>query len=137
LRYRELIGISFLLNGLLMIGNKSVGELGLTRHLPVVILTLYCVALALALIHWLMGREPLRRSCIWTGVMAGAGSMIGMSSAITAMASIPGYIVFPLIGGGTIVLVTLAGRLAFGERLGPYGIAGTALGICAIVLLSI
>ena len=50
---------------------------------------------------------------------------------------VPGNIVFPLAMGCSICIVAAGGILLFGEKVGPYGKAGIALGLVAGALLSI
>ncbi|MCX6377681.1 MAG: hypothetical protein NTU88_16900, partial [Armatimonadetes bacterium] len=84
----------------------------------------------------LRSKVPIRGASIWVGVLAGLSSAIGMAASIAVADMLPGYIVFPVIQGGTLLLVVLIGLIVFRERIGGYGIAGIIAGIGAIVLLS-
>lgn len=59
------------------------------------------------------------------------------SSFLALEQKVPGYIVFPLATGGSLVLVAAAGVLLFRERIGGYGIAGIMTGVLALLLLSL
>lgn len=134
--YRKLLALSFLLNGLLMVGMKAVGEFSLTAFIPAVLLFQYGLAVLLTSPEVLKSKVPIRGASIWVGILAGLSSAIGMAASIAVADMLPGYIVFPVIQGGTLLLVVLIGLIVFRERIGGYGIAGIIAGIGAIVLLS-
>jgi drug/metabolite transporter (DMT)-like permease len=47
-----------------------------------------------------------------------------------------GYIVFPITTGGNLFVVAAGGVVLYKEHIGPYGIAGIAVGVLSLVLLS-
>ena len=132
--YRRLMVISFFLNCFMATATKAISEFGMTRSIPMVLLVMYGLATVLA--FGAMTKKRIEARSLWIGLMAGAGSALGMGANMTAASILPGYQVFPLVNGGTLLLVALAGRLIFRERIGPYGVAGIMAGIAAIVLLS-
>ena len=135
--YRQMLLIAFLLNGLLMVGMKAVDGFKLGQYIPLVLFAQYAVGGLLCIPAVVAARKPLHRTSLWVGVAAGITSAIGMSCAITVTGMIPGYMVFPIIQGGTLLTVVIIGRVFFKEKIGPYGVAGIALGTAAIILLSI
>jgi multidrug transporter EmrE-like cation transporter len=52
-------------------------------------------------------------------------------------ASVPGNIVFPVAMGGSLLVVVLAGRWVFGERMSWLSASGVLLGTSAVLLLSV
>lgn len=135
--YRRLLGLCFLLNGICLLGSKGITEFGFGRSSMYVLFWIYVTGALVNLIHVCTAWKPVSRQNILIGVMGGLGSVIGMGCAVTALNMIPGYVVFPLSQGGTLLLVALIGCVFFKEKIGPYGIAGIVSGIAAIVLLSI
>jgi hypothetical protein len=80
----------------------------------------------------------LRRREVLLGAAMGACSLGGQGFTGLALASgVPGHIVFPITTGGSLFVVAAVGILVFKEKVGGYGIAGIALGITSLVLLSI
>ncbi len=78
-----------------------------------------------------------RRSDFAVGGALGLASVAGQTSLGLALCGgIPGAIVCPVTLGGGLFIVVGVGVLLFGERVGPYGVAGIVLGIISIVLLS-
>ena len=134
--YRKLISASFVLNGLTMICTQAVGKLHLTAHIPMVLFFVYSVGGVMALVHMAWVGKPIEGKSIVIGALGGIGTAVGLSASMAAASVLPGYIVFPIISGGTLLIVALIGRIVFKERIGPYGIAGIVAGACAIGLLS-
>lgn len=134
--YRYLIAVSFVLNGLSMVCTQIVGKIGLAAHIAVVLFFMYVVAGSMAFIHVLRVGKPIETRSISVGLVAGMGTAVGLSANMAAASVLPGYVVFPIINGGTLLIVAVVGTIVFRERIGPYGIAGIVAGVCAIGLLS-
>jgi multidrug transporter EmrE-like cation transporter len=137
MRYRTLVPIFFLTNGLVMITQKAVSEIGSPAAVPMAVLFMQIAAVVPAIIAVLLARRPFDRTSLWVGALGGLGGTIGTVFVCLAARQLPGYIVFPISGGGNLLLVALIARIAFKEKIGPYGIAGIAVGIAAIALLSV
>ena len=56
--------------------------------------------------------------------------------AIALGSNVPGNVVFPITIGGGILVVVVAGRLFFGERMNRMSAAGVTMGFAAVILLS-
>ena len=63
------------------------------------------------------------------------GGQVAMAIALDS--KVPGNVVFPVTIGGGILVVVIAGRLFFGERLNRPTTGGIALGFLATILLGI
>ena len=135
--YKHFMFICFILNGLSHVGIKVTSEIGLGRFVPLVLFSMYLVAAIPAFIHMAAERVPLQQRSLWVGVLAGLGSTIGMSSLMRASGMIPGYIIFPITSGGSLLLVVAIGSIIFKEKIGLYGILGIIVGAVAIALLSV
>ncbi len=134
--YRRLMLASFIFNGLTMICTQAVGKIGLQHFIPVVLFFVYAVAGLIALVYMMREKKPIEGKSIVIGAIGGIGTAVGLSANMAAASVLPGYIAFPIINGGTLLMVALVGRVAFKEKIGPYGIAGIVVGACAIGLLS-
>ena len=132
--YRRMMIISFFLNCFMATATKAISEFGMTASIPIVLLVMYALAALMAFA--VMRNRRIEAKSLWIGLLGGFGSAAGMGANMTAASILPGYQVFPLVNGGTLLLVAVAGRLIFRERIGPYGVAGIVAGIAAIVLLS-
>ena len=83
-------------------------------------------------------RVRLHRKELFLGALMALGSVGGQSAMATALnAGIPGSVVFPISTGGSLVLVGLAGRLFFSERMNRTSAAGIGIGLIAVILLGL
>ena len=136
MNYRAFLAVSFLLNGLLMIGMKAVGEMHLAAYIAVILLIQYAMSALFASPSMIAPKRKPTRAGIIVGALAGISSAVGMFSNTAAADRLPGYVTFPVIQGGTLVLVVIVGLISFREKVGLYGIAGILASVAAIVLLS-
>lgn len=131
--------VAFVTNGAGPFGLKVLSERGLAQAYQSQYLFYWYLGGFLFALLALLGRGGrVYGREVWLGAAMGACSLSGQ--ALTGMAlshGIPGHIVFPLTTGGSLFLVALAGIVLFKERVGSYGIAGIALGIVALVALSV
>jgi drug/metabolite transporter (DMT)-like permease len=132
--YATLIIVAFIFNGLTSVGLKAATQMKAASAVPFALLVMYATGSLAAAgpAKW----RPIERKNALIGAMAGLGASVGSVAAGRALQSLPGYIVFPMYCGGTILLVVLAGRVIFREKIGPYGLAGILVGMAAIALLS-
>jgi drug/metabolite transporter (DMT)-like permease len=137
MRYRTLLPVFFIINGLVMVIQKTVSEMKSPAAIPMAVLFMQIAAVIPALIAVLIDRKPFDRTALWVGAIGGLGGAIGTTFVCLAARQLPGYIVFPVSGGGNLLFVALIARVAFKEKIGPYGLAGIAVGIAAITLLSV
>ena len=78
-----------------------------------------------------------RRELIWGGLMALAsiGGQVAMAKSLGM--GVPGSIVFPISAGGSLLVVMVAGRLFFGERMNLPSTLGVIFGFLAVILFSL
>lgn len=135
----QLMLIAFLANGIGPFGLKVLTERGLgDAYQSQYLLYWYCGGFIFAIVALLRsGLWPTWRE-VSLGALMGACSLFGQSFTGLALShGIPGHVAFPLTTGGSLFLVAAAGLFLFKERVGPYGMAGIALGIAALVALSV
>lgn len=132
--------LSFLFNGCEAFGVRVLAGLGMAdRYTDQYLLYYYLSGLLCIGIPLLVkGTRPNARE-VGVGALMALCSISGTISLAYALGryNIPGNIAFPISNGGSLFMVVIAGVLLFRERLGRYGICGCALGILAIVLLSV
>ena len=134
--YAQLLSVCFVLNGFAMVVAQVVSKTGVDRATPVFLASMFGTAMVLTLLHPTGERTPVKRKSLGVGLMAGLGSVAGQALTIRAATMAPGYVVFPVVSGGLIVLVALVSWLVFKEKIGVFGVLGIAVGVVAIALLS-
>ena len=135
----QLMLISFVANGVGPFGLKVLTEEGLaTGYQSQYLLYWYLGAFVFAIAALLRSRlRPFRRE-IWLGALMGACSLLGQAFTGLALSNgVPGHVAFPITTGGSLFLVGAAGLFLFKEQVGTSGMVGMALGIAALVALSV
>jgi len=135
----RLMMAAFVLNGLCSFGLRILAGFGLATHYtPLYLVFWYLSGGLFMLMLFLRKTRPVARSDVFVGVGLGFFSACGQSSIGLAMSrGIPGNVVYPVTLAGGLFLVVLIAILVFRERIGPAGMAGIALGIISIALLSL
>ena len=134
----RLMLVAFLTNGIGPFGLKVLSARGLDRYESQYLLFWYIGGVLLAAVAFGFRQARLSRWEVLLGALMGFGSLGGQYFTGKALAAgIPGHVAFPITTGGSLFLVALAGILVFKERVGPYGLAGLAIGILSLVFLSL
>jgi drug/metabolite transporter (DMT)-like permease len=135
--WTRLMLIAFVANGVGPFGLKVLSERNLAAFQPQYLLYWYVGGFCFALAALLRTGVHVGRWEVLLGAAMGACSFSGQAFTGLALShGIPGHIAFPLTTGGSLFLVAGTGIVLFKEKVGRYGIAGLALGILALVLLS-
>jgi multidrug transporter EmrE-like cation transporter len=131
--------VMFLTNGMSAFGLKMIAAWGLPETVKYPYLaTWYAGGLAAIALPMLLKGMRVGKTELFWGAVAGALSVGGQVAMAVALGSgLPGHVVFPIAIGGSIVVVALAGRLVFGERMNRHTVVGVALGSIAVVLLGV
>lgn len=131
--------VILLTNGMGAFGLKIIAAWGLPAGVKYPYLTLwYATGLPLIGIPMLLRRagggfKEMRWGALYA--VLSLGGQLAMSYALDY--GIPGSVVYPVSVGGSILVVALAGRLLFGEKMHPLSWAGVAIGIVAVILLGV
>jgi multidrug transporter EmrE-like cation transporter len=126
-------------NGMGAFGLKVIASWGLPPGVKFPYLTVwYTAGLPLIGIPMLSrgalgGLKEIRWGALYAALSL--GGQLAMSYALDR--GVPGSVVYPVAVGGSILVVAVAGRLLFGERLHPLSWAGVAIGVLAVTLLGI
>ena len=135
----RLMMVAFILNGLCSFGLRILAGLGLAaRYTPLYLVFWYLSGGLFMLMLFLRAARRPARSDVLVGTGLGFFSACGQSCLGLALSKgIPGNVVYPVTLAGGLFLVVLIAILVFRERVGPAGMAGIALGIISIALLSL
>jgi multidrug transporter EmrE-like cation transporter len=131
--------IILLTNGMSAFGLKVIAGWGLPETAKYPYLTAwYAAGFACIAVPMLMKRSRAGwKEVGWGAALAllSIGGQLAMATALDLR--VPGNVVFPVTIGGAILVVVVAGRLFFGERMNRLTTVGIALGLVAVILLSI
>ena len=130
--------VILLTNGMSAFGLKVIAGWALPQAAKFPYLTVWYAAgfAAVGVPMWLKGTRARWRELGWGAAMAGLsmGGQVAMAMALDS--NVPGHVVFPVTIGGSFLVVTLVGRVFFGERMNRLNTAGVALGFLSVLLLS-
>jgi hypothetical protein len=131
--------LAFLLNGLSPFGLRILAGMGLgQQYTHVYLFYWYLSGFALLIVARLRWRERIPTEAFLIGTGMAVCSIGGQVSIGLALAhGAPGNAVYPLAMGASICIVAAGGMFFFKERVGPYGKAGTVLGLLAAILMSL
>jgi len=131
--------VVLLTNGMSAFGLKMIAGWSLPGTVKYPYLTAwYAAGLAsIAIPMLLKGVRVGKRELAWGGALAAMSIAGQIAMAFALDSGVPGHVVFPVAIGGSIFVVALAGRLAFGERMNRASALGVALGLLAVVLLGV
>jgi drug/metabolite transporter (DMT)-like permease len=126
-------------NGMSAFGLKVIVAWGLSKTVTFPYLTVWYAAGFLCVGALLLfARTKARWQDLgWGAVIAALsiGGQVAMGMALDS--GVPGNIVFPVTMGGSLLVVVLAGRWIFGERMSSLSTSGVLLGSLAVVILSL
>jgi multidrug transporter EmrE-like cation transporter len=131
--------IILLANGISSFGLKVLTAWGLSPNIKYPYLTVWYIAglVCIGAPMLLKGLKGGIKEIGWGAALAALsiGGQLAMANALQA--GLPGNVVFPVTIGGSILIVALAGRLYFAEKMHPLSWAGVGIGCLAVILLSV
>lgn len=89
---------------------------------------------------WLLLRTQRvkpRGSDVWFGVLLGVPNFFSTYFLLAALEVLPGYLVFPFVNVGAVLLAFIAGIWLFGEKIGSRKLILLILGVLAVFLLTV
>lgn len=126
-------------NGMSAYGLKVIAAWGLPESAKFPYLTVWyaaglvTVGIPMLVQHVRMSLKEVR----WSSLIAALSMGGQIAMAVALKRNVPGHIVFPIAMGGSVFIVTLGGWFLFRERLNRLTVSGVAVGLAAIVLLSV
>jgi drug/metabolite transporter (DMT)-like permease len=126
----------FLIVGLAEFSNKVYQRYGTLEAKSLFLLFVFGVALLVSLVKSLRAGR-MRAGHFLTGLAVGVPNYFASHFLILSLSELRTAVVFPIYSALTIVLISLAGWLGFGERLRPRERWAVALTVVALVLVNL
>lgn len=135
----RLMVVAFLLNGLSPFGLRVLADLGLAaQYTRSYLIFWYLSGLGFVFVLYLRDSARPTPKELLVGAVLGFFSVCGQTFLGLALSrGLAGNVVYPVTLAGGLIIVVLSGVLAFKEQIGKAGIAGIALGIFSLALLSL
>jgi multidrug transporter EmrE-like cation transporter len=139
MKWLQLMLGAMLTNGFALVGLKVLAEAGLSpQYQSHYLLAWYASGLAIAAVYSLKGLAKPNLREIGIGGAMSAMSFTGQVCLSLALSGgAPGYLVYPIGAGASVLFVAVIGVLVFREKLTLYGVAGIACGLISVVILSL
>ena len=139
MKWLQLMLGAMLANGFALLGLKVLAEAGLgERYQSHYLVAWYASGLAIAIAYSIRGFRMPNRRAILVGVGMALMSFTGQTCLSLALSGgAPGYLVYPIGTGASVLFVAIAGVAILRERLSWYGIAGIVCGLVSVVILSL
>jgi multidrug transporter EmrE-like cation transporter len=134
---RPVLLLLFLAVGMAEFSNKVFQYYGAEGLKNLFLLSVFSTALALSAVRSTRSGIRLQRVHLLTGLAVGVPNFFASFFLIAALSRMTAVVVFPVYGALTICLISLFGRLFFGERLKPRERLSVALAAAAIVLINL
>jgi drug/metabolite transporter (DMT)-like permease len=126
-------------NGMSAFGLKIIAGWGLAKVVTFPYLAVwYAAGFSCGVVYLVYRRlSPSWRDLGWGGAIAtfSIGGQLAMGLALES--NVPGNIVFPVAMGGSLLIVVVAGRWIFGEKMSRLSTSGVVVGFLAVVVLSL
>ena len=104
-------------------------------ELPVYLFSAFAVASIPSLAVLLLRRKKIKLVELVFGVVLGIANIVQIHFLLKALATLDGFIVFPLVSAGGLMLTTLIATFLMGEKLGRLSYIGIGTACLAMVLL--
>ena len=102
---------------------------------PVYLFSAFLVAAIPSTVVLIYRRKPVQVVEAFFGVALGIANSVQIHFLLKALSQFDGFIVFPLVSAGALVLTTLVATFLMGERLGRMSYIGIAIACVSLVLL--
>ena len=133
---------TLLISGAGLLAAKAFAELHQEAMRPTYLLAAYGSASVLSALSWpLHAKLPAPKDArllpaILLGALTGLCNVGQLAALLRGLATVPGIVAFPVTAAGGLLVVAIAGRLTWKERLAGRAGAGIALALAAVALVN-
>jgi multidrug transporter EmrE-like cation transporter len=127
----------FVANGLVNVALRLYHQVGAPEEKVYYFAALFVTAAVASRVVVAATRQPVSRKDLLPGVFLGIWNTGASFLLLVALATIPGFIAFPMQSALALVLTAAAAMAIWRERVSPAGVAGIALAVAAAVLLNL
>ena len=125
----------FLLCGLSRLSQEAFKHMCSEPERPVYLTTAFVIAAVPSVLVLAWRRRAIKTSEIWLGVALGSANIFQAHFILKSLAYFDGFIVFPVVSAGSLMLVTIVATRLLGERLSRTTYIGITIACLALVLL--
>ena len=123
-------------NGIALASMKAVHQYGYGEFTPFFLFCIYATSALFSRLTPGFQKPAFEKKDIFLGLALGVSLMAGMASVTLALKVLPGCVVYPVVNGGAVILVSIAAVMIFREKYSFFGVLGVISGIVSIFFLS-
>lgn len=129
--------MAFLSNGVAQFLQKYLHVAGLGGYQASALVMMYAAGALAGVLLVAVFRGRIGRREWAAGAVVGLCSYGGNFAVLRALGSLPAYTVFPVVVGGSILVVAAVSWLLMGEKVSPQTRWGILCGVAAVALLTV
>lgn len=126
----------FLLAGLSRLAQATFGHVSVEEQRPAFLLAAFGTAAVPSVMLLAGRRKRIQRTEFAFGVGLGTANILQTHFILKSLDRFPGFIVFPVVSAGGLILTTLIATRLLGERPTPRTYSGIGIAVVALVLLN-
>ncbi len=124
-------------NGIALASMKAVHQYEYGEFTPFFLFCMYATSALFSRLTPGFQKPAFEKKDIFLGLALGVSLVAGMASVTLALKVLPGCVVYPVVNGGAVILVSIAAVMIFREKYSFFGILGVISGVLSIFFLSL
>ena len=133
----NIILAAMLANGIALASMKAVHQYGYGEFIPLFLFCMYTTSALISRLNPRFQKPAFAKREAFIGVALGISLVAGMVSVTLALKVLPGCVVYSVVNGGAVILVSIAAAMIFREKYSIVGILGIISGVVSIFFLSL
>ena len=128
---------AMLANGVALASLKAVHQYGYGESIPFFLFGMYAAAALLGRLSPGFPKPVFERTEVLVGGALGICLTAGMMFVTLALRVLPGCVVYSVVNGGAVILVSIAAIMIFREKYSIFGVLGIISGVVSVFFLSL
>lgn len=124
-------------NGIAMASMKAVNHYGYGRFIPLFLFCTYTTSTLISRLGPEFKKPIFEKGEVFLGVALGISLVAGMVFVTLSLKFLPGCIVYPVVNGGAVILISVVATVLFREKYSIFGLLGIVSGVASIFFLSL
>ncbi|MFA5394132.1 MAG: hypothetical protein WC081_04025 [Candidatus Ratteibacteria bacterium] len=133
----NIILVAMIANGIALASMKAVHQYGYDKFIPFFLFCMYTTSTLISRLSPEFKKPVFDKKEVFMGLALGVSVVAGMVFVTLALRFLPGCVVYSVVNGGAVVLVSIAAALIFREKYSIFGILGIISGVVSVFFLSL
>ena len=133
----NIILAAMLANGIALASMKAVHQYGYGEFIPLFLFCMYATSALISRLSPRFEKPAFEKREVFLGVALGISLMAGMVFLTLALKFLPACVVYSVVNGGAVILVSIAAAMIFREKYSVFGVLGIISGVVSVFFLSL